>query len=101
MYHAVCGVLNVVFTATCPKVSVRVPVSLQVAINGRGHGVASNVELPALIKERLLNILLDDVAASVTVNLLCLDERSDVIKVTADLDSTATIRVLTGLDDPE
>ena len=101
MNHAVCCVLKVVFPATCPKVSVSVPVSLQVAIHSCGHSIASNIELSVLIKKRLLNIFLDDITASMAVNLLCLNERSDVIEVTANLNSTATICVLTRLDDPE
>ena len=101
MNHAVCCVLKVVLPATCPKVSVSVPVSLQVAIHSCGHSITSNVKLSILIKEWLLNVFLDDITASMTVNLLCLNERSDVIEVTADLDSTATICVLTRLDDPE
>ena len=74
MNHAIRSVLEVVFPATCPKVSVSVPVSLQVAVHSRSHSVASNVELSVLIKERLLNIFLDDITASMPVNLLRLDE---------------------------
>ena len=79
MNHAVRCVLEVVLSATCTKVSVGVPVSLQVAIHCCGHSIASNIELSALIKKRLLNIFLDDITASMTVNLLCLNKRSDVI----------------------
>ena len=73
MNHAVRGVLEVVLPATCPQVSVGVPVSLQVAIHSCGHSIASNVELSILVKKRLLNVFLDDITASMTVNLLCLD----------------------------
>ena len=79
MNHAVRCVLKVVFSATCSKVSVGVPISLQVAIHRRGQSIASNVELSVLIKKRPLDIFLDDITASMTVNLLCLNERSDVI----------------------
>ena len=73
MNHAVRGVLEVVLPATCPKVSVGVPVSLQVSIHSCGHSIASNVELSILVKKRLLNVFLDNITASMTVNLLCLD----------------------------
>ena len=101
MNHAVRCVLEVVLSATCTKVSVGVPVSLQVAIHCCGHSIASNIELSALIKKRLLNIFLDDITAPMAVNLLCLNERSYVIKVTTNLNSTATICVLTRFDNPQ
>ena len=44
---------------------------------------------------------MDDIATLVPIYLLCLDEGADVIEVPADLDTTTTVGVLTGLDDPE
>ena len=44
---------------------------------------------------------MDDIATLVPINLLCLDEGADVIEVSADLNTTTTVGVLTRLDDPE
>ena len=101
MNHAVRRVFQVVLPAASPQISVRVPVRLQVAVDGRAEGVAPDIELPVLVQERLLNVFLNDVAASVAVHLLRLDQALDVLQVATHLDTTASIRVLTRLHNPE
>ena len=44
---------------------------------------------------------MDDIAAFVSIYLLCLDEGAYVVEVPADLDTTTTVSVLTRLNDPE
>ena len=101
MNHAVRRVFQVVLPAASPQIPVRVPVRLQVAVDGRAEGVAPDVELPVLVQERLLNVFLNDVAASVAVHLLRLDQALDVLQVATHLDTTASIRVLARLHNPE
>ena len=101
MYHTIGCVFQVVLAATRPKVPVCVPVRLQVSVLGRAERVAPNVELPILVQERLLDVLLNDIAAPVAVYLLCLNQTLDVIQVATDLDTATSVRVLSRLYDPE
>lgn len=101
MDHAVGGIFEIVLAAARPQVAVSVPVRLQVSVGCRAQGEAANVELSVLVKKRLFDVLLDDVAAPMPIDLLSLNETLDVVEVAADLDTTPSIRVLTWLDDPE
>ena len=101
MNHSVGRVLDVVLAAARPQVAVLVPVALQVSVDRSCHSVAANVEFTILVEKGSLNVLLDDVAALVAVHLLCLDQLLDVVEVTADLDTTASVGVLARLDDPK
>ena len=101
MNHSVGRVLDVVLAAARPQVAVLVPVGLQVSVDRSCHGVSANVEFAILVEKGPLNVLLDDVAALVAVHLLCLDQLLDVVEVTADLDTTASVGVLARLDDPK
>ena len=101
MNHAIRRVFQVVLAATRPEVAICVPVRLQVAVDRGAEGVAPDIELPVLVQERLLNVFLNNVAASVAVYLLRLDQALDVLQVATDLDSTSTIRVLARLHNPE
>ena len=100
MDHAVCRVFQVVFTATGPQIPVSVPVGLQVSVNGGAEGVATDVKLAILVQERLLDVFLNNVTTPMSIDLLCLNQTLDVVEVTADLDATAAIGVLTRLDNP-
>lgn len=101
MNHAVRCILDVVLSTTGSEISVLVPVGLQVSVYCGRKEETTDVELSILIKQRLLNIFLYDVTTSVAVNLLRLYQRLNVIEVTADLDATASVGVLTRLDNPE
>ena len=48
--HSIGRVFQVILAATRPQIPIRVPVRLQVAINGRAHCVAPNIELAVLVK---------------------------------------------------
>ena len=91
---------QVVFTATGSQIPVRVPVGLQVSVNGGAEGVATDVKLAILVQERLLDVFLNNVTTPMSIDLLCLNQTLDVVEVTADLDATAAIGVLTRLDNP-
>ena len=79
MDHSICRILQVVFAAASSQISVGVPVSLEIAIHCCRQEVATDVELPILVKQRLLNVLLYDVAAAVPIHLLGLYQRLYVI----------------------
>ena len=100
MDHAVCRVFQVVFTATSPQIPVSVPVALQVSVNSSAEGVATDVKLAIFIQQRLLDVFLNNVTSPMPIDLLCLNQTLDVVEVTADLDATAAIGVLTWLDNP-
>ena len=101
MNHAIGSVLDVVLAAAGSQVAVLVPVALEVSVDRGRQRVAADVELATLVQKGPLNVLLNDVATPVAVHLLRLDQTLDVIEVTADLDATTTIGVLTWLDDPQ
>lgn len=101
MNHPVCRVFEIVLTAARPQVSVRVPVGLQISIDCRAGRETPDIELPIFVEERLLDVLLDDVAAPMSVNHVSLDETLDMIEVAAHLDTTASICILSWLHNPK
>ena len=74
---------------------------MQIAIYCAHHREASDVKLSALIEQWLLDVLLNDVRATVTIHVCVLYQRLYVVNVATDLDATASISVLAWLDDPE
>ena len=100
MNHAVGRVFDIVFAAARAQVPILVPVALEVAPDRRCQGVATDVELPTLVQQRPLNVLLNDVAALMAIDLLRLDQLLYMVQIAADLDTAAPVCVLAGLDDP-
>ena len=100
MDHSVLVVLRCVLARARPQVAVLVPISLEVAVHRGGECVASDIELSVLIKEGLLNVFLDDIGAFLPVNLGLVNDRLDVVNVSADLDANATVGVLSRFDNP-
>ena len=101
MNHAISCVLDVVLAAAGSQVAILIPVALEVSVDSGRQSVTADVELATLVEKGPLNVLLNDVATPVAIHLLCLDKTLDMVKVTADLDATSTIGILTRLDDPQ
>ena len=101
MDHAIGRVLQIILATGSPQVAVLVPVALQVSIIRARQREAPNVELAILVKQGLLDVFLNDVTAFVTVDLLRLNQRLDVVEVATDLNATAPVRVLARLHNPE
>ena len=93
-------ILKSKLSAAGPEISIAVPVSLQVSIDGAHQGEAADVELSILIEERLLDVLLYDIRSSVAIDVHILDQALDVIQLSADLYSASSVGVLAWLDDP-
>ena len=74
---------------------------MQVSVGCLYQSEAANIELSVLVQERLLYVLLNDIAAPVPVDLLSLNQTLDVVEITADLDTAASVRILTRLHDPK
>ena len=74
---------------------------MQVSVGCLYQSKAANIELSVLVQERLLYVLLNDIAAPVPVDLLSLNQTLDVVEITADLDTAASVRILTRLHDPK
>lgn len=74
---------------------------MKITINCAHHREASDVKLSALVEQGLLDVLLNDVGATVTIHICVLDQGLNVVDVATDLDTAASIGVLTWLDDPE
>lgn len=79
MNHAISGVLDVVLTAARSKVTVSVPVALEIPIDCRRQCEAPDVELAILVQQWPFDVLLNDVAPLVTVYILILNDRLYVI----------------------
>ena len=94
------GVLRVVLSACGSQVAINIPVALQVAIAGNCHGVGSNVELSILVQQWLLHVLLNDVRSLPPIDVGLIDQAFDMVQVSADLDTTSSVGVLTRLDNP-
>ena len=94
-------VLQGELTAAGSQVSIAIPVPLQVAIDAAHHAVDPYVELPVLVEHGFLDVLLDDVGSSVAINVYVLNYTFDVVKISAYLNATAPVSVLTRLDNPQ
>ena len=94
-------VLQGELSATRAEVAVAVPIPLQISVYGAHHGEGTDIELPILVQQRLLDILLNDVRTLVPVNVRVLHQALDVVKVLADLNTTSSVGVLTRLHDPK
>ena len=109
LLHRVIGQMNVPIwdvlegelSAACPEVALSVPVTLKVAANGAHHGEAPDVKLPILVEQWFFNILLDYVTSFEAIHICIANQVFDLIKVFRHLDTTASVSVLTGLDDPQ
>lgn len=101
MNHAVRRIFEIILATTRPQVAILVPVALQVSIIRRRQGEASNIELAIFVQQGLLDVFLDDVTAFVTVDLLGLNQRLDVVQITAHLDAATPVSVFAWLYNPE
>jgi len=101
MDHAVRRVLEIVLSATGSEIAVGVPVALHVAVDSRGQRKAPDIELPIFIQKWPLDVLLNNVTPLVAIHLLVLDQRLDMVEVSADLDTTPPVGVFARLDDPQ
>ena len=97
MNHPILVILGRVLSRAGPKISIHVPVPLEVAVDCRRKCVASDVKLAIFIQEWSFNIFLDYIGAFLAVNLLIVDNWLDVIYVPAHLDSSSTVCVLARL----
>jgi hypothetical protein len=76
---------------------------LEIAVDSRGQHECPDVELPVLVQQWLLNVLLDDVTPLFTIGVLlvAVDNAFNVTQLFANINSTASIRVLARLYDPQ
>ena len=100
MNKSICNILKIEVLATSPKVALIVPIALEVAINCSQHSVASNVKLSVLVKERLLNVFLDNVRPLLSVDIGVRYNLPNLREFLANLNATASIGVFSRLDYP-
>jgi hypothetical protein len=100
MNKSISNILKVEVFATSPKVALIIPITLQVAVDRGQQSVAPDVKLPVLIEEGFLDVLLDDVGPLLSVNIGIRYDVLDLGEFSANLNATASVSVLTGLDYP-
>lgn len=85
-----------------PDVSVFVPISFDDSVYRGHHDVMAEVELPAIVQQRPLDVGLhyESTIAAVWVFLSLLDDCFDLLESQAHLYAIATVAVLSGFDDP-
>lgn len=74
---------------------------MQIAVYRTHHREASDVELSTLVEKWFFDVFLNDVGATVAINICVLYQGLDVVYVTTNLNTAASISVLSRLDDPE
>lgn len=82
------------------EVAVAVHVSLHHAIDRREQGVTPDIELSVVNEQGLVEVLLHDRRPVAILRRQLLNQISDLVERTGDLDACASIRVLARLDDP-
>ena len=88
-------------SATCPEVTITVPVSLKISIYCAHHRKTADIKLSVLIKEWLFYVFLYDIWPSVSIDVNILNKTLDMIKFSADLYPTSSVGILSRLDNPE
>ena len=74
MNQSVLHVLNCVLFAGRPQVAILIEVALQISVNRSGDRVESYIELPILVEQGLLAVLLDDVASLFAIDHIIRDD---------------------------
>ena len=93
-------VVNRVLPTRGAKVALLVDVDLVVPVHRGHHHKRPYVELPPVNEQRVVNVLLDDTSPPSRGSAV-LDQRLDLLKVLCNLDTVASVGVLTRLDDPD
>ena len=73
--------------------------ALEVAVDARSQRVCSNIELPPIVEQWIVNILLDN-TSSLACPCAFNNDRFDLAKFFCDLNALATVGILTRFDDP-
>lgn len=100
MDHSIFVVLGAVLPRAGPQIPVLVPVALEVAVHSCCQRVGPDVELAIFVQEGLFDVLLDNVRSFLAVYLGIINDALNMVQVSADLDPSASVCVLTWLDDP-
>ena len=74
---------------------------MQIAIYRTHHREASDVELSILVEEWFFDVFLNNVGATVAIYICILYQRLNVIYFSTYLNTTASVSILSRLDDPE
>jgi hypothetical protein len=61
MNESISNIFKIEVFATCPKVALVIPITLEVAINCSQQSVAPNIKLPVFVEERPLDVLLNNI----------------------------------------
>jgi hypothetical protein len=70
-------------------------------MRGRGHGVHADVELPTLVEQGLLEVLLNNVGALTAVDGCAINDLLDLIQIAAHCNPAATVCIFAWLHNPE
>ena len=85
------------------NVAFRIPVGFDDAVEASDEHVVADIELPALVQQRLLYVLLQDEGSDIAVValLFALQPDQDIVERIANTDPVSSIAELPGLDDPD
>lgn len=99
-----CGgvVVEAIPVGGCSDVAALVEVASELSIDTADHYIVANVELPALIEQRTVDIGLNEksLQCSIGVGLFLFDDRLDLRKVLTVPDAITPIRKLSRLHNP-
>lgn len=98
---AVVDVFDVELSAAGAQVALLVPVTLEVSVNSAHHRKDSDVELPALVQKRLLNVFLNYVTPTVAAQVHVLDQALNLVQVLHNCNAAPAVCVFSGLNDPK
>ena len=94
-------ILQGILTATCPQVTISIPVALKVTIYGAHQSKTSNIKFTLLIKKGLFDVFLNNVTSLNTIDCGVLNKSLNMVQIFADLNSTPPVSVLSRLNDPQ
>jgi len=81
MNEFIAEILERKLSGACPEISISVPITLHVSINGAHHCESPYVEFTIFVKKWLLNVLLDDIGSLVSIDVGVLNQAFYVIQL--------------------
>ena len=69
MNKPISNVFQIEVFATCPKVALIVPITLEVAIDSSQQSIAPNIKFPVFVEKRLLYVFLNDVGPLLPIHI--------------------------------
>ena len=99
MNHSIVDVMKSEFATCRSQVALLIVVTLEIAVDAGGEGIRADVELPSVVEQWIVDVLLDDASSLLRLRAVGHD-LLDFFVVFGDLNSLTSVRVLSRFENP-